>query len=78
MKPTNAIVLDHRGRVKAGGLGQLEIRITIDRKSYYFGTGIKCHKSEFVAGRIVNCAGADALNDRLAIIYNKVLACVNA
>ena len=78
MKPTNAIVWDHRGRVKAGGLGQLEIRITIDRKSYYFGTGIKCHKSEFVAGRIVNCTGADALNDRLAIIYNKVLACVNA
>ena len=77
MKITNAIVWDHRGRVKAGGLGQLEIRITIERKSYYFGTGIKCHKSEFVAGKIVNCTGADALNDRLAIIYNKVLACVN-
>ena len=78
MKITNAIVWDHRGRVPEGGKGQLEIRVTIERKSYYFGTGIRCHKSEFVAGRIVNCTGADALNERLAIIYNKVCACVNA
>lgn len=78
MKITNAIVWDHRGRVPDGGKGQLEVRITIDRKSYYFGTGIKVHKSEFVAGRIVNCMGANALNDRLAIIYDKVIACVNA
>ena len=78
MKITNAIVWDHRGRVPKGGVGQLEVRITIDRKSYYFGTGIKVHKSEFVAGRIVNCMGADALNDRLEIIYKKVLAYANA
>lgn len=78
MKITNAIVWDHRGRVPKGGVGQLEVRITIERKSYYFGTGIKVHKSEFVAGRIVNCMGADALNDRLEIIYKKVLACANA
>jgi integrase len=78
MKITNAIVWDHRGRVKHGGKGQLEVRITFERKNYYFGTGIKIHKSEFVAGRIVNCAGADELNKRLEIIYKKVLACVNA
>ena len=78
MKTTNAIVWDHRGRVPEGGKGQLEVRVTANRKSYYFGTGIRVHKSEFVAGRIVNCIGADALNDRLTIIYEKVLACVNA
>lgn len=78
MKITNSIVWDHRGRVPDGGKGQLEIRITVERKSYYFGTGIKCHKSEFVAGQIINCPGAKDLNDRLAIIYSKVLACVNA
>ena len=77
MKITNSIVWDHRGRVADGGLGQLEVRITIDRKSYYIGTGIKCHKSEFVAGQIVNCPGARELNERLAIIYSKVLAYVN-
>jgi len=77
-KITNSIVWDHRGRVPDGGKGQLEIRVTIARKSYYFGTGIKCRKSEFVAGQIINCPGAQQLNNRLAIIYNKVLACVNA
>lgn len=78
MKITNAIVWDHRGRVPEGGKGQIEVRITVDRKSYYFGTGIKVHKSEFVAGRVVNCPGAKELNERLVIIYGKVLACVNA
>ena len=78
MKITNSIVWDHRGRVAKGGKGQLEIRVTVERKSYYFGTGIKVHKSEFVAGQIINCPGAKELNDRLAIIYRKVLAQVNA
>lgn len=78
MKITNSIVWDHRGRVAAGGLGQVEIRITIDRKSYYISTGIKVHKSELIAGQVVNCPGAKQLNERIAIIYSKVLACVNA
>lgn len=78
MKITNGITWDHRGRVPEGEKGQLEVRITLNRKSYYFGTGIKCRKSEFVAGQIVSCPGAKELNDRLAIIYSKVLACVNA
>ena len=77
MKITNAIVWDHRGRVPEGGLGQVEIRITVNRKSYHFGTGVKCHKSELVAGQIINCSGAKEMNDRVAIIYKKVLACVN-
>ena len=78
MKITNSIVWDHRGRVPEGGKGQLEVRITVDRKSYYFGTGIKIHKSEFVAGQIINCPGAKELNERVAIIVSKVLAQVNA
>ena len=77
MKITNAIVWDHRGRVPEGGLGQVEIRITVNRKSYHFGTGVKCHKSELVAGQIINCSCAKEMNDRVAIIYKKVLACIN-
>lgn len=77
-KPTTSIVWDHRSRVPEGGKGQVEIRLTYNRKSYYFGTGVKVHKSELVAGQIVNCAGAKELNERVAIIYSKVLACVNA
>lgn len=77
MKYTNAIVWDHRGRVPKGGKGQVEVRITINRKHYHFGTGVKCHKSELVAGQIINCPGADELNKRVSIIYSKVLACIN-
>lgn len=77
-KYTTTIIWDHRGRTDATGKGQLEIRITYERKSSYFSTGIKVRKSEFVAGRIANCVGADELNKRLEIIYSKVLACVNA
>jgi hypothetical protein len=76
-KYTTTIIWDHRGRTDATGKGQLEIRITYERKSSYFSTGIKVRKAEFVAGRIVNCVGADELNKRLEIIYSKVLACVN-
>lgn len=77
MKYTSAIVWDHRGRVPKGGKGQVEVRITINRKHYHFGTGVKCHKSELVAGQIINCPGSDELNKRVSIIYSKVLACVN-
>lgn len=77
-KITHSIVFDHRGRAKNGGAGQIEIRVTCQRKSYYFGTGICVRRSEFVAGRIVNCVGASELNERVSIIYKKVMACVNA
>ena len=78
MKVTNSIVWDHRGRVPEGGKGQVEIRVTVDRKSYYFGTGIRIHKSELIAGQIVNCPGSKELNERIALLYSKVLAHVNA
>lgn len=74
---TTAVVWDHRGRVQKGGMGQVEVRVTYKRKSYHFGTGVKCHKSELIAGQVVNCAGAKELNERVSIIYKKVLACVN-
>lgn len=77
MKITNAIVWDHRGRASKGSQGQVEIRITVDRRSYYIGTGIRVRKSELMAGQIVNCPGARELNERLTILYEKVLACVN-
>ena len=69
---TTAIVFDHRGRAKNNERGPLEVRVTMGRKSIYIQTGIKVFRREFVAGRIINCASADRLNDRLTIIYNKV------
>lgn len=78
MKITNAIIWDRRHRATAGGEGQLEIRVTFERKSHYIGTGIKVRKNEFMAGQIINRPDAKELNERLIIIYKKVLACVNA
>lgn len=56
----------------------LEVRITSNRRHVYLSTGIKVRKSEWVAGRIVNRLDAKVLNDRLAIIYEKVGREVNA
>ncbi len=78
MKKTTALVFDHRNRTKEGQKGQIEVRVIVNRKSYYIGTGIKVHRSEFVAGRVVNCPGADKMNERIAIIYNKVMEVVNS
>ena len=72
MKQTTSIVFDHRGRVKPGQKGQLEVRVTVNRKSYYFGTGIKVYRSEFVAGQVRNTTDDKGLNDRLGIIYQRV------
>lgn len=74
---TTAIVFDHRGRAKKNERGPIEVRITMGRKSIYIQTGIKVFRREFVAGRIINCASADRLNDRLTIIYNKVNDIIN-
>jgi integrase len=77
MKQTTSIVFDHRGRVKPGQKGQLEVRVTVNRKSYYFGTGIKVYRSEFVAGQVRNTTDDKGLNERLGIIYQRVNAEVN-
>ena len=68
MKITNAIIWDRRHRATAGGEGQLEIRVTFERKSHYIGTGIKVRKNEFMAGQIINRPDAKELNERLIII----------
>ena len=77
MKQTTSIVFDHRGRVKPGQKGQLEVRVTVNRKSYYFGTGIKVYRSEFVAGQVRNTSDDKGLNDRMGIIYQRVNSAVN-
>lgn len=50
----------------------LDIRITSNRRHVYLSTGIKVRKSEWVAGQVVNRLDAKSLNERLAIIYEKV------
>lgn len=55
----------------------LDIRITSNRRHVYLSTGIKVRKSEWIAGQVVNRLDAKSLNERLAIIYEKVGRAVN-
>ena len=77
MSTTTAIVLDRKGRAKEGKETMLDIRITSNRRHVYLSTGIKVRKSEWIAGQVVNRLDAKSLNERLAIIYEKVGRAVN-
>lgn len=76
-----AIIYDHKNRGKDNDERPLEIRVTVDRKSYYINTGIKVRRSEWKAGVIVNRPNSDQLNTRLNIIYknieNEINACID-
>ena len=74
---TTKLIFDRRGLVKQKKKGIVEVRVTIDRKSMYISTGVQVYNKEWAAGRIVNRPDADVLNERLAIIYEKVCKAVN-
>ena len=50
----------------------IEVRCTINRKTYYIGTGVRVCKANFVGGSVVNQADAAELNKRIGIVYRKV------
>ena len=72
------IIYDHKNRGSEKDERPLEVRITIDRKSYYINTGIKVRRSEWKAGVIVNRPNSEHLNTRLNIIYKNIENEVNA
>lgn len=70
-KYTVGLVFDHRGRTDDGKEGPVEVRVSIERKMYYIGTGIRVTRAQW-AGAVVNRPDADALNDRLGFIVQQV------
>lgn len=74
---TTSIVFDHRARTKKGNEGPVEIRISVDRKSYYIQTGVMVLHDEFVGGTVVDREDSDELNERIRILCKKVNAIVN-
>ena len=74
---TTKLIFDRRGWVKQKKKGIVEVRVTIDRKSIYISTGVCVRKGEWTADRIVNRPDSEILNERLAIIYEKVSQFVN-
>ena len=51
---STAFVWDHRGRTRKNAEGPIEYRVTIDRKSWYVATGVKCLRSEWKFGVVVD------------------------
>ena len=74
---TTKIVWDRKKRAKKNGLGTLEVRVTTNRRTSYFSTGVRVRENEWKAGQIVNRPDADALNERLAIIVNRIYSETN-
>lgn len=74
---TKNIVWDHRGRTKAGAEGPVEIRVCHHGERFYINTGIKVSGRELRDGMIVGRQDADVLNERLAIVTERVMKAVN-
>lgn len=72
------IIYNHKNRGKDNDERPLEVRVTVDRKSFYINTGIKVRRSEWKGGVIVNRPNSDQLNTRLNIIYKNIENEVNA
>lgn len=72
MNTTASIIFDYRGRAKNGKPGSVDVRVTIDRRSYYIATGVKVLPSEWRYGRVVNRYDCAELNERVGIVARKV------
>ena len=73
---STSIIFDRKGKAGNEKEGMLEVRITIDRKSYYISTGIRVLRKHW-AGAVVVRPDADALNNRLGMIVRRVNEKIN-
>ena len=74
---TSAIVFDHRNRSRDGAEGPLEVRVTANRKPYYINTGVRVHAHQWQFDKVVTHPQANALNERLGILLDKIMGIVN-
>ena len=72
-----AIIYNHRGRFSKDGNAPVEVRVTVDRRSYYINTGVSVRAREWKFGQIVNRGDADAMNERVRIMLERVDRIVN-
>ena len=73
---STSIIYDRKKQAEGDKEGTLEVRITVDRKSYYINTGVRVTRKHWV-GAVVKRPDADALNNRLGIIVRRVNEKVN-
>lgn len=70
---TTTIVFDRKRKATNGGEGKIEIRLTDNRKSYYFSTGIKVRREQWEFDTVVYHPAADELNKRISILVRKII-----
>lgn len=73
---STSIIYDRKKQAEGDREGTLEVRIGINRKYYYFSTGIRVMRKHW-AGAVVKRPDADALNNRLGIIVRRINEKVN-
>ena len=73
---STSIIFDRKKQAEGDHDGLLEVRITVDRKSYYINTGVRVMRKHW-AGAVVKRPDADTLNNRLGIIVRRVNEKVN-
>jgi integrase len=75
---TTNLVYDRKQVAKKLGDAPIEVRVISDRKSYYFNTGVRVAPTQWSYDRVINHPASDELNERVAIIYKRITAEVNA
>lgn len=73
---STSIIYDRKKQAEGDKEGTLEVRITINRKSYYINTGVRVMRKHW-AGAVVGRPDSDALNNRLGMVVRRVSEKVN-
>lgn len=70
---TTSIIFDRKKKATKGCEGTIEIRLTNNRKSYWFSTGIKVRRNQWEYDTVVNHPAADELNERIGILLRRII-----
>lgn len=72
-----SIIYNHRGRFSKDGTAPVEVRVTINRHAYYINTGVCVRPRDWKFGKIINRGDCNELNERVAIMLERVDRLVN-
>lgn len=68
---TTTCIFDRKKKATAQKTGVVEVRFTIQRKSYYISTGVMLRKGEWALNSVCNRPDSDSLNERLRRMVNR-------
>lgn len=72
-----AIIYNHRGRFNKDRTAPIEVRVNINGRVYYINTGVNVRPREWKFGQVVNRQDSNEMNERVAVILNRVDGIVN-